>query len=444
MTLHSFFKKLTKEMPVNPNYVGALLTGYGLMGVTIVLQLILVPLYLKYLGQEGFGILLMIMAGTNYAAVGVGWLSGGLARILAERAAIKDFEGFRSAYVFSKWMNVLYSISAVIIFWILFHFFISERVVDENVTFTLLLASVSFVLQYEYNADRAAFISLHWQSKNNIREILGNSVFAICTVLTLKAELGLIGVISAQIVGILTTRILALNFWANSELGLRWERPSYKLKDLWQRVTGKMGIHYAIYAILMLTLQADTLILGWLLGPSDIALLFMIWRIPEVIVLIIGRIPGTYSPFLIALDAKSEHEELQKKYKIGLISISLFALIAAISYSLVGPWVVNLWVGNNAPSDAWLYVWASFALFFLAVTKWPSEVAYSLLNTKILILIIAIETILKLFFISIFHNSLGFITPVIGTVIIHGFLVFYLYLWLGKKTIERSSSIKQI
>ncbi len=439
MAIRSFLKSLDQRMRINANYVSALLSGYGLMAVTIVVQLLLVPLYLQHLGREKFGILLMIFAGMNYAAVGVGWLSGGLARILAECAAEKDFEGFRSAYVFSKWMYFFYSLLVVLIFWTTFHLFIADKVVDRDVIYALILASASLLLQYEYNGDRAAFNALHWQSKNNAREIVGNSVFALLVMINLNAGNELTGVIFSQIAGILVTRVLAANFWANNELKLRWERMPHDYATLWRRLTGKMGKHYAIYAVLFLTLQADTLLLGWLLGPSVVASLFMIWRIPEVIVLIIARIPNTFSPFLIALDACSRHTEIKHRYNLGLIFVSFISFIAAISYCLIGHRLIELWVGSNAPVEAWSYIWASIALFFLAVTRWPIEIAYSLLNTKPLIIILGIEVILKAIFIIFAHDAFGHETTVIGTVVIYGLFVFYMYLYLGRVTVGKTA-----
>ena len=77
-------------------------SGYGLMGLSITIQFLLVPLYLRYLGKEAFGILTMLLAAMNYGSVGIGWMSGGMARILGERAATEDFVGFADASAFSK------------------------------------------------------------------------------------------------------------------------------------------------------------------------------------------------------------------------------------------------------------------------------------------------------------------------------------------------------
>lgn len=80
--------------------LGALGSGYALMGVTILIQFVLVPLYLQHLGKEAFGILVLLLAAINYGAIGITWLSGGMARILGERVATGSSSELADAYAF--------------------------------------------------------------------------------------------------------------------------------------------------------------------------------------------------------------------------------------------------------------------------------------------------------------------------------------------------------
>ena len=439
----SKYIRVFSRFPINRNFANALTTGYGLMGLTIIVQLVLIPLYLTHLGKEKFGILTMILSAINFAAIGVGWLSGGLARILAERAAIDDIEGFKSGYALAKWLYVGYSVIAVLMFWIMAPWLLPYVFEDSEVLKALLLASIYLILLYEYNADRIAFNACHKQGRANSNEIVGQIVFAIGVLAGLKANGGLVSIIAAQIGGLLVVRVLAWFHWRKDSLQLGWMKSIPGYHDIWSRVSGKMGLGYVVYGVLLLSLQADALILGWLTTPETVANYYLVWRIPEVVILVLWRIPGSYAPFLIAMDVKGESDRLQKNYKCGLYFMLGISGIATIIYGTLGQLIVTVWVGDNAPDGNLPYFLASMAMFFLGVSRWPSGVAYSLLNIKPLNWIIAAELVAKMALVLSFFPSLGYYTPMLATTVIHGFLVFYLYLWLGYSTISFSINEKE-
>ncbi len=424
-----------KCLPVNRDYAAALLTGYGLVGVTIVIQLVLVPVYLTHLGKEKFGVLMMIMAANNYAAVGITWLSGSLARILAERAALDDRAGFREAYVFSKRVYVSYALIATAIFWLFAPWLLTEALADEEIRLAVILSCVYFLFAYEYNSDRQAFIARHWQARGNLREVLGQLLFGGCAVVGLYLGMGLPSVIGAQVIGILGVRILAWLHWRNDSYGLSWQRSIGNSRELWQRVSGKVGRDYVLYGVFLLTLQADALIVGWLAGPEIVVSYYLVWRIPEVCILLLWRIPSSYTPHLIAMDIRGERESLRLSYRKGQWAMFLLAGMAALIYGLLGQWILNLWVGEHAPLGYLNYLVAGVALFFVATSRWPSELAYSLMNTRPLLKLIAFETTAKLVLFGALFSSFVYLSPLMAIVLVHACGVFYLYLRLGKQTL---------
>lgn len=427
-------RRMVARPGINPDYAKALLTGYGLMAVNIVVQLVLVPLYLGHLGKPKFGVLTMIMAATNYAAIGVGWMAGGLARILAEHAATDDRVAFRAAYALSKTLFVGYALAAVAVCWLLAVNFYLVDELDHDTLWALILASAYMVLSYEYNADRQALMARHWQARNNVFEASGQLVFAVVVGAGLYAGLGLPGIFMGQIIGLLTTRWLAWRFWRTDSYQLKWRWPTRESRVLMRRIMGQMGVGYVLYGMLLLTLQADQLFLGWIGGPDVAASYYLLWRIPDVVILMLWRIPGSYGPHFIAMDARNEHERLKQNYKRGLRSMALLALCAAALYASVGPWLVGLWVGKNAPQGHLPYVLAAAAMFFVAVARWPIGAAYALLNTRPLVRIAFVELTAKTALLLVLFDQLGYMTPALAMSATYAFGVFYLYLWLGNNT----------
>jgi O-antigen/teichoic acid export membrane protein len=432
-------KKLTSlstKLSLNRNYANALITGYGLMGITIAVQLLLIPLYLTYLGREKFGVLVMIMAANNYAAIGVGWLTGGMARILAERSALDDVEGFRVCYAFAKWLHLGYSVFILLIFWSISPWVLESSYNDPEIFFAVILSSFYFILVYEYSTDRIAFDARKLQSKGNLREVAGQLIFACCVLMGLHAGWGLPGVVGAQIAGVVVNRLLAWHFWQQDSYQVKWTMSNNAFHGLWRRISGKMGRDYIIFGVLMLTLQADVLLLGWLAGPETAAIYYILWRIPEIFILLIARIPSSYGPFLIAMETRGERDSLIKNYRRGLYLMMGLAGSAALVYGAVGSYILELWVGPIAPQELLPFVVSAGAMFFLAIARWPINIAYSLLNTTPLIKILALEAILKILIATLFFSKFDFLSPIVATILVHAFGLSFLYFRLGQKSIQ--------
>ncbi|HEY9018934.1 hypothetical protein [Thiomicrospira sp.] len=434
--MYNLLHRLHDRLPINRDYLAALVTGYGLMAVIIVIQLVLIPLYLTHLGKEKFGVLAMIMVANNYAAIGITWLSGSMARVLAERAAVDDREGFREAYAFSKAVYVLYAVIALCIFWLAAPWLLKNALADEEIFYAIVLSSVYFVLAYEYNADRQAFMARHWQARGNLREVVGQIVFAGFVAFGLYQGMGLPGVVLAQIAGIVCTRLLAWAHWRKDEYGLGWAWKFTDARTLWRRVSGRVGRHYVVYGVLLLTLQADALIIGWLAGPEIAANYYLLWRIPEVFILLLWRIPSSYAPHLIAMDARHEYDSLSQNYRKGLYSVSILAGLAALIYGIFGNPIVHLWLGDDAPAGQLPYAIAALAMFFISIARWPAEVAYALMNTKPLVRVVAIELAFKLVLIAVLFSAIGYLSPIVAVCLVHLLGISYLYMWLGKETIS--------
>ena len=88
--------------PSMSGYISSVLSGYGVVGVNIVVQILLVPLYLSTLGKAGFGFLMFVLVMVNFAAFGIGWMSGGSIRVLGEFYAKGDGAGFHQVF---RWMR---------------------------------------------------------------------------------------------------------------------------------------------------------------------------------------------------------------------------------------------------------------------------------------------------------------------------------------------------
>jgi O-antigen/teichoic acid export membrane protein len=429
----SFLEITKSRLSQNKNLVSALSSSYGLMALTITIQLVLVPLYLHHLGKENFGILIMILAVMNYGAIGITWLSGGMARILGERGAVGDTAGLGDAYAFSKLVYIGYAAITITVCWIVLSWFMVDALEKPELVQALILASLYFLVMYEYNTDRLAFIALSRQTTGNAIDAIGQIVFACGVAAGLYWGGGLVAVITSQIVGVLAARSLAWFYWHREGLPLHWKWPLIDSGPMWQRISGKMGQHYVLYGVLLLTLQADVLIIGWLAGPAVAAAYYLLWRIPEVCILLLGRIPSVFAPYLIQMDTREEVERIQSSYHKGLRIMLGLSALAGLGYAIAGNTLVHLWVGDNAPDGYLPYMLAGLALFFIAASLWPSGAAYALLKTGPLVRVTALQLAAKLVIFSLLFNSIDYLAPLVAIILTHVLGVFFLYLKIGNE-----------
>lgn len=421
------------------NILVALGSSYGLTGLTIAIQFVLVPLYLSHLGKETFGILSMILAALNYAAIGIGGISGGVARILGEYCAVGDIPRFANTYALSKLIYTGYATIIITLFWLFSSFILVDVLAKPEILQALILASIYFLLMYEYNTDRLSFIALCRQTTGNMIDAAGQIVFACGVTIGFAWGGALTSVVVSQIASILAARSLAWLYWRREGLALKWQWPLTDPRPLWQRISGKMGQHYVIYGVLLLTLQADVLILGWLAGPDVAGTFYLLWRIPEVCILVVGRIPGVFAPYLIQMDARGEVEQIPNAYRKGLRLVFGLSALTGIGYAIAGNWFVHLWVGNNAPDGLMPYMLAGAALFFVAASWWPAGVAYALVKTGPLVKVTAVQLATKLVFFMMFFGTFAYLAPLMAIIFTHALGVFFLYIKIGKDTCRASS-----
>ena len=167
-------------------YLYSLSSKWSLTILMAFSQFLLIPLYIKYLGKETFGIITLILSAKQFMDFGVGWISGGSLRILSAMEAKKDSYGFNKVYSSLKIGFSLYGLIFIILIWIGLPFLIKDLFKDIELVTSLVIASINIILIYSFSADRAAFGAKKWQFKSDISAITSQIVTAFCVFLILE------------------------------------------------------------------------------------------------------------------------------------------------------------------------------------------------------------------------------------------------------------------
>ena len=423
-------------------YLFSLSSKWSVTIVVSLLQFLLIPLYLKYLGKETFGVITLIQTARQIADVGVGWMIGGALRMLSEMEAKKDSHGFNTIYSAVKISYTCIGLFLIILIWVVLPLFIRDLSADFDLIFSLIIASINTILIYSFSADRAAFGAKKWQFKSDIAYILSQIVTALFSIIFLVRGFGLKEIITSQLFGTISMMLVGFLFWKNSNVDIEF---IYSLKDI-KRILKKLfrkSSGYFIFGNINTAINyLDIFLLGYLSNSVTVAEYYLLWKIPQFCILFIQQIPYSYTPFFMSLDLSEDINQLKRNYQKGFKYITYLSAFCAIQYALFGKQFMLLWVGDSAPEENYIYLLIALTLFILIISKWPIQLSFSLVNMRVLNKIIFLELILKTTFIIILFPVFGYISPILTNFLIYSFLLIYLYCWAADNSIKKADSRK--
>jgi O-antigen/teichoic acid export membrane protein len=432
------FDRLLHIARNNPDYAAAVLTGYGLIALQIVVQIFLVPLYLDRLGQYMFGALMILFAYVSFAYTAINWLYSGLLRLLSERYAAQDGDGFSRAYTTGKLCFIGFGVIGgigLLVFELGFSTLFGDagHDVEREILTALLLSVVHFLLLCELAAEMTLFAVVKRQALANITVMLGLIVSVIATVVCLVSGGGLASVLGSFVLGDIVARLFAWIARHHQSIHTDWRWPSGWRDPAVKGLLSGQAKHYFAYSLIGMGLGADTLLIGLLGGSTVTADFVLVWKIAEVLILVLGRFPQHLQAELVDMDAKGDHARIKRVYRHANRGMCLAAAVLGILYAAFGQWIVGLWIGSDrVPANQWAYVLAGGAVFWLGMSRLQSVFACSLVRLQPLVRLSAIELTMKLLLIFILYPYLGFLAPLAAINLVYLCGVAYAYMTLNR------------
>ncbi len=426
--------RLLKSAMQNTGYLKAIGSGYLLMFAAILAQIALVPFYLDAFGQYQFGVLMVLLSLASFAAIGIGWLSGGSLRLLGEYAALGDDAEFCRVFRLIKAIYLGYGLIVAVVISIMALYFdklLFSGGTDDDVTavrLALLLLGGYLVLHFSAGADRLALTARKCQGAANMAQVSGIVVCTVGTVFWLSFDGNMPGVIIFQILGALVSIFLTRRLLKRQLPKLTMHLPTRQDLDLFERLGGRTGVGFFLHGALVIALLSDTMLVSILGGAKAVTEFYLVCKIAEALVLLIWRIPESLAPYLVQMDARGEHNALTRVTRFGYGAVGLVSLTAGIIYALFGPHLVTFWVGEaQAPTDRLSYALAGGAIFWLGISRLPIVLASAQVALYQLNLAAGIELLGKLIITVLLFPHLGYTAVLVAINLMHGLGVSLLY-----------------
>lgn len=433
-SLHRTGLNLLRRALRHRGYLQALSSSYLVMAASILVQVVFVPLYLRTFGQYQFGVLMVLLSLVNFAVIGIAWLSGGALRLLGEFAGQGDSAGFRRAFGLVKALYVGYGIVLAMLMVLAalgFDQSLFSEGSDADVRMAraaLLLMAVYTLLFYPAGVDRLALTARKCQGAANMAQLAGIVSFSVGVTLWLANGGSMAGVMLFQIVGALVSILVSRRLLDRELPGLRLRLPVRQDRDLLKRLCGSTGAGFFLHGTLVLALLADTVLVGWLGGAKSAAEFYLVWKIAEVIVQLIWKLPEPMAPYFVQMDVRGEHAELTRIARLGYVFVAGVSLLAGVLYGLFGPDLVALWVGEaSVPATPLGYALAGGAIFWLGISRLPVVLAGARVALRQLNWAGGLELLGKLLVTLLLFPRLGFVAVLLGINLVHVLGVSLLY-----------------
>jgi len=351
LKIRDFFTKgHERTLLAKRNIIGT----FGIKGISIIVQFLLVPLTLNYLNPVKYGIWLTLSAV-------IGWLSffdiglgNGLRNKLTEALAINDFK-LAKIYVSTTYAVLFLIISGMLFFFLMINPFLNwSKILNATSEMAGELSMIAvtvftfFSIRFILNLIGVIFTSNQLPIYNEGFALLGNLIALLAIFIITKTSQGNLLYISiAYSSAPVIILIIVSVYFFNGKYQLI--KPSIKAVNFkYFKPLAGLGVKFFVLQLAVLIIfSTDNMIITQLLGPAEVIPYNIAFRYFGISIMIFSII---LSPFWSAFtDAMAKKEmvwienSIKKLLKIWLI----VAVLGVVLMIIISKYFYLMWVGDK-------------------------------------------------------------------------------------------------
>jgi O-antigen/teichoic acid export membrane protein len=346
-------------------------------GISLLCNLILVPMYLYYLGKEPYGLWLVVLSIVSYLGLSNFGIAQSVSNFVASANAKQDYEGIRAIVATGFWLYVIIILLAIIFVSGLVLLAPLDSLIKVSsslkgvVTPVLIISSLFFLLRLPLTIFRVTLRSLNLIYKEQLFQIMFTVIQFVGVAVILLSGIGIIGLsVVYGGVGILSGVVLFIY--------LRFIVPDISLsskfadKKIVKKLMTPGGYFFVLQIAGVLIWSTDNIIISAVLGTAAVALYAVAFKVFMLTIGIVSVITSNMLPTITAAYAVNNIEYLSDLYIKALklcVGLGLLALFLLIS---VGPDLMIKWIGvENYVGNTTFYLF--ICLIFISIILWPSD-----------------------------------------------------------------------
>jgi O-antigen/teichoic acid export membrane protein len=348
-------------------------------GFAIALSFVVVPLMIRYLGQEQYGIwstIFSVMTWLVFFDLGIG---NGLRNKLAESLAknrLFDAVGYiSSGYTWIGAISLILfaslAITSVFIPWqVVFN---TKSLSEETLRNSVLFAAFFVLLNFWIGLINQVFNALQKSSLVVFGQFISNALSLVIVVILLKAtDASLLYLVAGYGVSMVATN-LCLSYWFYAKHGELAPRLSFQRQHLSPLLS--LGLQFfTIQLAVLVIFTTDKMLITQLFGPEYVTQYDVVFKLFGAITIIHGLITAplwsSYTDAYHREDFAWIRSTLRKQ-------LSIFAglVLATIALGLLAKFIIEVWIGKDVAVSTLLII--NMGLF-VVIAAWNNIFAYLL------------------------------------------------------------------
>lgn len=338
----------------------ALVVSILARGWTAALGLLAVPVYLRFLGIEAYGLVGMFAS----FSVLVGFLDLGLgATLVRELARLSGLDHeFAHSRDVTRTFEAAYGLMAIVIgvlglvaaLPVAQHWIHVDQLDRQDVAIALALASVALACQWPANLYTSGLAGRHRQTQLSVATMLFASLRVVITLLVIWRTSTLQAFFWAQI-GSALLHTLGLRFILWRSLISKQHRPVFRWSILRSSIGFAGGMTGIALTSIVLT-QADKLILSNALSLSDFGVYVVAGTLATGLYMLISPLFSIVYPRFSTLFQQQDHIKIIDLYHTSSQTLTLLVVPVAAVVAVFSEQVLYVWTGNPTLSTqgAWV------------------------------------------------------------------------------------------
>jgi O-antigen/teichoic acid export membrane protein len=389
--------------------------------ISVVVAFIVSPILVNQLGNETYGIWVLIVSLTSYFTILDFGVNGAIVRYVSQYKALKDYKSankiFNTSFAFFAIIAVI-----VITFCAIFAAYFKEifeikSFGQEYLYIVFLIVGIDLALNLIFSVYLGALKAVGRFVEVNIIAITLNIIKNIIIVILLMNDYSILAIALLQLVINSIKFILQFATLKHFAAFLRFT-PS-----LINKTTLTQLYNYSLYAFIIsiamkIVFYSDSVVIGALLDVSMVTFYSIPTMLMQYLEHFIWAIIAVLLPIISAKDAVGDNESNGKLYKVGTKYAMLLCTPVFLVLYFYGDDFIGMWMGieYKDPSGQVLKILLIGYFFFLAQLI-AHGILKGLSKHKILAILLSIEAIANLF-LSLYLGSIWGINGVaLGTTI---------------------------
>ena len=372
----------TLKANVIANFIG---NGYGAL-----LGIIFVPVYLHYIGAEGYGLIGIFTSLQVVLSLLDNGLSTTLNKEIARLSATPDngnhIRNFVKTLSAAYWIiAAAIGVIALTLSPVLANYWLHpKQLTVHTVTVAFFFLSISMVFQFISSFYGGGLLGLQKQVIFNILRVLFSTLKSVGAVFILMYVSRTVIAFFAWNTGITILQALTFRLVLWHQLPAGTEKAIFRKEDLYSIKSFAFGMT-AIGLTSVLLTQVDTVILSKILSLSKFGYYTLSYTIGSVAYMICGPVSQSYFPKFGVLYAENNMDELKRIYHQGCQLVTALVLPFSLFLATFSKEILLVWTHNNTTVEN---TWQITSIVTLAVALhclmfMPYTICLTYNNTKL-------------------------------------------------------------